>query len=198
MHFESADRSVVRSVRQRDLLNAWTRVYKRERALPLMHQFQPEHLQEEKPDLMYYDIRSENEAYRYLILHSGRNLEQAFGTPSGEGQFLDDVIGSKRMASIAPAFETSIDSRRPVYTASTVYDTGGVQVSYERLVLPFGANNRVQQLIVSLKMISIEGRFTTRDLMRSAARGPSYVLAAVIDREVDASRTALANDVVEI
>ena len=203
MHFERASRSVVRSVRQGDLLNAWLRVFKRERAMPLIHQFEPERLDDEKADLMCYEVKGGAGAFRYLITHGGQNLVQAFGTGRGEGRFLDELVDAERLQYITPAFLACIDARRPVYTVSAVSDVSGVPVSYERLALPFGANNNVQQLIVSLKTISIEGRFETRDLMRRV--GPSYQVCAVIDRDLDApngktadSRTTSADEVVEI
>jgi hypothetical protein len=200
MHFESASRSIVRSVRQSDLLNAWFRVFRRERALPLIHQYRPNRLEDEKPDLMYYDIRHDGDALRFLVLHGGENLVAAFGTGKGEGKFLDELVDAERLKSIVPALAACIEARRPIYTVSAVRDVGGVPVHYERLALPFGANDNVQHLIVSLKTISTEGHFETRDLMRRDARGPAYLTCAVIDRDVDlvSSRLTVADDVVEI
>ena len=48
-----------------------------------------------------------------------------------------------------------------MYTVSTVSDVSGVPVSYERLVLPFGAAGAVQHLIVSLKP---DGPINTKEL----------------------------------
>ena len=54
--------------------------------------------------------------------------------------------------------------------------------SYERLLLPFGSTDAVQQIIGSYKAISIEGGFKIDNLMgiRSKAT-PVSVLNAVID-----------------
>jgi hypothetical protein len=200
MLFESASRSVVRSVRQSDLLNAWLRVSRRERALPLIHQYRPDRLEDEKADLMYHDVQRESDAFRFLILHGGDNLVRAFGTGKGEGKFLDEIVDAERLVSIIPAFIASIEARRPVYTVSAVSDVSGVPVHYERLVLPFGANDSVQHLIVSLKTISTEGRFETRDLMRRDTHGPAYLVCAVIDCDANpiSSRITVADEVVEI
>ena len=200
MYFEGASRSVIRSVRQGDLFNAWLRVYRRERAMPLIHQFEPERLSEEKPDLMYYDVVRNGDSYRYLIQHSGRNLMKAFGTDNTEGKHLDEFLDTERLDFMTPAFVACIDARRPVYTISAVWDVNGIPVSYERLALPFGANDRVQQLIVSLKTISIEGRFETTNLMRPEKQRYSYDLCAVIDRDLDGAQSRLTStdDVVEI
>jgi hypothetical protein len=200
MNFESATRSVVRSVRQSDLLSAWLRIANRERALPLIHQFRPERLDEERADLMYYDVHHTSAAVRFMILHGGDSFVRAFGTSKGEGRFLDELVDAERMTSITPGLLVSIEARRPVYTISAVSDVSGVPVHYERLVLPFGANDNAQHLIVSLKTISTEGRFETRDLMRRAGQGPAYLVCAVIDRDVDSAQPKLApvDDVVEI
>lgn len=200
MHFESVSRSVIRSVRQGDLFNAWLRVYRRERAMPLIHQFDYERLGEEKPDLMFYDVVREGGDYRYLVQHHGRNLMKAFGVDNTEGKHLDQYLDAERLGFMTPAFVACIEARRPVFTVSSVRDVKGIPVSYERLALPFGANDRVQQLIVSLKTISIEGRFETKDLMRAEKQRYSYELCAVIDRDLDGgqSRMVTTDDVVEI
>ena len=62
MKFESSNKSVVRSVKQGELLSAWLRVFRRERAMPLIHQFDVARLDEEKPDLMHYEISARTAA----------------------------------------------------------------------------------------------------------------------------------------
>jgi hypothetical protein len=200
MNFESADRSIVRSVRQGELLNAWQRLFMRDRAMPLIHQYEVARLDEEKPDLMIYDVHRHDDTPRFMIVHGGQNLVRAFGTGKGEGRFLDEVVDAERLKRIVPAFVVSIEARRPVYTVASVSDVNGVPVSYERLVLPFGAGDRVQQLFVSLKTISVERRFETTNLMRLDKTNPSPLVSAVIDRDLDplSARFALADDVVEI
>jgi hypothetical protein len=200
MHFESANRSIVRSVRQGELLNAWLRVFMRDRAMPLIHQYDVARLDDEKPDLMIYDVHRHNDTFRFMIVHGGENLARAFGTGKGEGRFLDEIVDAERLKSIVPALAASVEARRPIYTVSAVSDVNGVPVSYERLVLPFGAGDKVQQLIVSLKTISVERRFETTNLMRLGKQRPSYLVCAVIDRDLDplSARFAVADDVVEI
>jgi hypothetical protein len=73
-----------------------------------------------------------------------------------------------------------------------------VPVSYERLVLLFGAGTKVQQLIVSLKTISVEGSFQTRDLMRVETDAPVYQVSAVIDRGLVLRRITVVDDVIEL
>ena len=201
MKFESANKSVVRSIRQSELLNAWLRIFRRERAMPLIHQYDAVHLNEEKPDLMQYEIRHGDGSIRFMILHGGANLAQTFRTDNREGRYLDEIVDAQRLQSIEPPLLASVETRRPIYTVAAVSDVGGVPVTYERLVLPFGASNTVQQVLVSLKSISIEGRFTTKDLMGPGTNSPSYQVCAVIDRDdlnTPPAKVALADDVFEV
>ena len=56
MDFESANPSIVKSIKQRDLLNTWLRLYAREQQLPRIEEYQPERLADELPDLVYYTV----------------------------------------------------------------------------------------------------------------------------------------------
>ena len=46
-----------------------------------------------------------------------------------------------------------------------VQDADGKDVSYERLLLPFGSGDAVEQIVGSYKSISIEGGFKINNLM---------------------------------
>ena len=62
-----------------------------------------------------------------------------------------------------------------------VQDTDGKDVSYERLLLPFG-NGTVEQIVGSYKAISIEGGFKITNLMGITSKAtPVNVIHAVID-----------------
>ena len=56
LEFESAKPSVVKSIKQRDLLNTWLRLYARAQSLPRLAEYQPERLEDELPDLVYYSV----------------------------------------------------------------------------------------------------------------------------------------------
>ena len=58
MDFESANPTVVKSIKQRDLLNTWLRLYAREQMLPRIGEYHPSRLVDELPDLVYYTIET--------------------------------------------------------------------------------------------------------------------------------------------
>ena len=56
MEFESANPTIVKSIKQRDLLNTWLRLYARGRRIPSMEEYQPSRLADELPDLVYMTV----------------------------------------------------------------------------------------------------------------------------------------------
>jgi hypothetical protein len=82
-----------------------------------------------------------------------------------------------------------------------VQDDDGKDVSYERLLLPFGNGEAVEQIIGSYKSISIEGGFKINNLMGLQPKAvPVILVRAVIDREVTAApaNRGASNEVVEL
>ena len=62
-------------------------------------------------------------------------------------------------------------------------DADGKEVSYERLLMPFGSGEAVQQIVGSFKSISIEGGFKISNLMGLRPKAePAILVRAIIDR----------------
>src|SRR5260370_30260293 len=187
MQSESANPSVVRPVRQRDVLTAWLRAPGRRRGLPALGDYQPERIGAELADMMGFDAEGSGDAARFLITQEGSRLAATYGNEHIDpdkrtNRYLDDAIGPLRYTRVVPSYRACLARKRPTYSISVVQDTDGKDVSYERLLLPFGSADAVQQIIGSYTAISIEGGFKVNNLMgvRSKAT-PISVLNAVID-----------------
>jgi hypothetical protein len=190
MPFESANPSVVRSVKQRDLLNAWLRVLGKDRALPVLGDYKPDRIADEMADMMGFDVEGSGDDARFLITQEGARLTATYGNEhiapdKRTNRYLDDAIGPARYARVVPSYRACLAHKRPTYSVSMVQDADGKDVSYERLLLPFGSGAGVEQIVGSYKAISIEGGFKITDLMgvRSKAT-PVNVINAVIDRDL--------------
>jgi hypothetical protein len=187
MEFVSADPSVIRSIRQRILLNAWLRIPRKPGGLPVVTDFQPQDIADELPDMMRFDVEGQGNDARFLITQEGARLTQTYGNadPSQRiSRYLDDSIGPDRYARVAPYYLTLLARKRPTYSIATVQDADGKDVAYERLLLPFGRTDHVEQIVGSYKTISIEGRFKVDDLMGLAPKTlPVPVVRAVIDSD---------------
>ena len=204
MEFDSANPSVVKSIRQRVLLNAWLRARPQPHALPSVDDFQSDTTGEELPDMMSFNVEGEGESVRFLITHEGTRLTAAYGNDHVDpaqrtNRYLDDAIGPERYARVLPCYRTCLLQKRPAYSISTVLDADGKDVSYERLLLPFGHGDHVKQIIGSYKAISIEGGFKIKDLMGVTPKAvPAIQIRAVIDRDFVPVNRRSADDVVEL
>ena len=206
MQFESARPSVVRSVKQRDLLNAWLRAFDKRGALPRLDDYRPDRIADELADMMGYDVIGAGEHARFLITQEGSRLSATYGNEHIDpdkrtNRYLDDAIGPLRYGRVVPSYRACLAYRRPTYSVSMVQDADGKDVSYERLLLPFGSAEPVEQIVGSYKAISIEGGFKIRNLMGLSSKPvPISVVNAVIDQNIAAkpSRHAAVDDLVEL
>ena len=203
MEFASADPSVVRSIRQRFLLNTWLRAATRHRHLPLLADFQPDRVADDLADMMGFDVIGRGDDARFLITQEGARLTATYGSehidPSERtNRFLNDAIGPVRYANVITLYRTCLAHQRPTYSISMVQDADGKDVSYERLLLPFGSGETVEQIVGSYKSISVEGGFKIDNLMGLTPKAvPVIIVRAIIDREF-ATGAAAANSSDEI
>ena len=183
MDFESANPSVVKSIKQRDLLNTWLRLFARERLLPRIEEYQPARMEEEFPDLVYFTVDPSNWPPRLTIQSDGTRMASAYGH-SGKGRLLDEYLGPRLAPTVMPVYHECIARRLPVYTIANIDDSYGRIVAYERLLMPFSAADNVTHVIASLKTICEDGGFEIRNLMRGNHTLPTTRLRTVIDRDL--------------
>ena len=118
MEFENADPSVVRSIRQRDLLNTWSRAAGNRR-VPLPGDFQPDRVADEMVDMMEYAVVGRGDDARFLITHQGARLADTYGNERVDptdrpNRCLDDAIGPERYASVIELYRACLTHLRPV------------------------------------------------------------------------------------
>ena len=183
MEFQSANPSVVKSIKQRDLLNTWLRLYAREQQIPRIEEYQPSRLADELPDLVYYTVENTPQPPRLTIQSDGTRISNAYGH-TGKGRYLDEYIGARLVPVVMPVYYQCIKRALPVYTISHIDDIYGRIVAYERLLLPFSEGGSVTHIIASLKTISEDGGFEIRNLMRGNDTLPTTKLRSVIDRDL--------------
>ena len=185
MDFTTTAPSVVKSIKQRDLLNTWLRLYSDHGGPPPYRDFRPGRIEDELLDMMVFNVVGQGADARFGIVHAGSRLTTIYGNDrprtEDERRFLDTAIGPVRYAAVYPKYRVCIDNLRPVYSISRVFDSNGTEVSYERLLLPFGSAQRIEHIVGSYKSISLDGRFQFSNLMGPDTRPPIPVLRAIID-----------------
>jgi hypothetical protein len=183
LDFQSANPTIVKSIKQRDLLNTWLRLYARDQRLPRMEEYQPDRLADELPDLVYYTVEPGQQPPRLMIQSDGTRMSSAYGN-TGKGRYLDDYLGARLVPVVMPIYHACLQRGLPVYTISNIDDIYGRIVAYERLLLPFSDGGGVTDVIASLKTISEDGGFEIRNLMRGNDILPTPKLRSVIDRDL--------------
>jgi hypothetical protein len=182
LEFESANPTIIKSIKQRDLLNTWLRLYSRAQLLPRIEEYQPARIEEELPDLVFLTVENAQPP-RLMIESDGARMTIAYGT-RGAGRYLDEYLGTRLAPLIMPIYHECLSRALPVYTIANVDDSFGRIVAYERLLLPFSASSGVTHVIASLKTISEDGGFEIRNLMRGNDSLPTVKRCAVIDRDL--------------
>lgn len=183
MDFASADPSIVKSIKQRDLLNTWLRLFARDQTLPRMDEYQPERIEDELPDLVFLTVNTAEASPRLTIESDGTRMSSAYGN-TGKGRYLDEYLGGRLAPIVMPVYHQCIARRLPAYTIATIDDIYGRIVAYERLLLPFSDGGNVTHIIASLKTISEDGGFEIKNLMRGSDKLPVPKLNTIIDRDL--------------
>lgn len=183
MDFASAAPSVVKSIRQRDLLNTWLRLYARQQASPAIWEYQPARLDEELSDLIYYTVDGSGPAPHLTIQSEGTRISSAYGH-TGKGVLLHDYVGPRLAPFVMPIYHECVARGLPVYSVADVDDIYGRIVAYERLLLPFLTDGKVSHVIASVKTFCEDGGFEIKNLMRGNDALPRPRSRAVIDRDL--------------
>jgi hypothetical protein len=183
LEFQSAGPSVVKSIKQRDLLNTWLRLYVRDQSMPRMSDYQPARIEDELPDMVFYTVDTQAEPPRLTIQSDGTRMSAAYGN-TGKGRYLDEYLGARLAPMVMPVYYVCIARRLPAYTIANIDDIYGRLVAYERLLLPFSDDGNVTHIIASLKTISEDGGFEIKNLIRGNDELPVPELRTVIDRDL--------------
>jgi len=183
VQFESANPTIVKSIKQRDLLNTWLRLYAREQKLPAIGEYNPARIEDELPDLVYMTVQCGENPPRVVIDSDGTRMSSAYGH-TGRGRYLDEYLGARLAPVVMPVYHECIARGLPAYTIAHIDDIYGRIVAYERLLLPFACDGKVSHIIASLKTICEDGGFEIRNLMRGNDTLPVPKLRTVIDRDL--------------
>src|ERR1700684_370492 len=110
MEFASANPSVVRSIKQRELLNVWLRAHAMPppRPLPRIGDYQLDRVADEIADMMEVSVAGQGNNVRFLITQEGARLAATYGNEDDPdrrtNRYLDDAIGPERYARVLPSY----------------------------------------------------------------------------------------------
>jgi hypothetical protein len=180
LKFERALPSVVKSIRQRDLLNSWLRLEQEANRLPRFAQYQPNRITDELLDMVTLQVSRDADRDRFLVIDEGFS-SQTSNSKNGQAVFLDTAMGPERYQVVLPYYQACLEHSRPIYAFAMVKDEDGKEVSYERLLLPFGESGTVDHIVGAYKTMSIEGGFKIKDFGKLNVGDSISITRAVID-----------------
>jgi hypothetical protein len=144
--FEHGTVHSIRSSSQRGLTAAWAQLASQ--GLPAFDQFHPGTRVHDPDQLAAWKVEGTEKQFVFPALYRGRLLDEAFSN-SWTGKTLTEVTPVSLRPAIIGASAECARSGCVIYTILRTYNEAGCSVDFERLLLPFGQNGRVEILVAS-------------------------------------------------
>lgn len=153
MTFRFASVHAIRSESQRALAQYWDRLAAG-RPFPSFTEFRPELAGHDPKQLVVWNIEGAGRLRKFRALYQGENVTKAFNN-AWAGKTMEQVVP---MALRRPALDAAKECANTgcmVYMVLTTWDSQDNRIDCDRLLLPFGSNGKVEQLLGSLQLVSV-------------------------------------------
>ncbi|WP_291863261.1 hypothetical protein [Bradyrhizobium sp.] len=177
MKFENGTIGSIRSISQRGLASCWARLA--QRRLPSFDEFDPGSRVHDPKQLAAWKVEATSAGLEFRALYRGKLLDEAFNE-GWAGKTLTEITPPSLQSVIIGASSHCASSGCAVYTVLRTSDGAGHALDLERLLLPFGDNGRVQVILASLQLVSLEGMVERRSAARKFEAQSQAVLAVRI------------------
>ena len=154
MNFENGTVEGIRSISQRGLAASWARLA--QQGLPSFDQFHPSPGIHDPKQLAVWKVEAGNPELVFRALYRGSLLDEAFNE-GWTGKTLAEVTPPSLRSAIISASAHCASTGCAIYTVLRTIDGAGFALDLERLLLPFGKGGRVQIIVASLQLVSLEG-----------------------------------------
>jgi hypothetical protein len=176
MKFDDVPIHSIKSISQRALLLLWDRL-SRDCNFPSLEDFKPGSRMHDPKELVVWAIEEEDGASRrFRALYQGKSVTEIFNS-AWRGRTMDEVAPEFTRTFAVDTANECADTGCAIYTVFTTTDPNGNRVDCERLLLPLGRDGRVEQIIVSLQLISLEGDFDRKSILGRFQRHIRVTLA---------------------
>jgi hypothetical protein len=162
LYFENGTVHSIRSISQRGLAVAWGRLAKGR--LPSFDQFVCDPRVHDPKQFAVWKVEVNNGQTVFRALYRGGLIGEAFND-GWVGKTLTEVTPPSLQSAIISASDQCATTGRAVYTILRTYDDKGFAINLERLLLPFGKDGRVQVILASLQLISLQGVVDRRSIV---------------------------------
>jgi hypothetical protein len=163
LNFENGTVDSIRSISQRGLIAVWARLASR--GLPAFDQFHPGTRVHDPKQLVAWKVEGTEDHFVFRALYRGPLVDEVF-SKTWTGKTLAEVTPASLRPAIISASDQSARTGCAIYTVLRTYNDAGCPVDLERLLLPFGKSGRVQIIVASLQLISMDGTFERANVVK--------------------------------
>jgi hypothetical protein len=156
MAFEFVSPLAITSQTQRALACHWHELAAGRR-FPAIEDLQPDPGMHDPKQLVIWDVEEDGRQQKFRALYQGGNVSEAFNS-AWAGKTMDQVVPSSLRQLTLEAAHECVASGCVVYMIFSTTDSDGSQVDCQRLLLPFGRDHKVEQLLASLQLSSAQKR----------------------------------------
>ncbi len=168
----------VKSISQYGLLMYWARVAKR-RPFPRIDEFRPSARLHDPKQLLFWNVEERDGERVFRALGHGEYVTESYHSKI-TGSTMGDLAPANMREFALDTANSCVVSGSPVYSVIATHDAEGKRVDCERLLLPFGIDGRVGQLLVSLQLISPDGCFSRGTIFQRFSSQAEVLLSGVL------------------
>jgi hypothetical protein len=176
MNFDNGTVDSIRSTGQRGLAAYWARLALARQGLPPFDQFNPASGVHDPKHIAVWKVEARGGKLDFRALYRGSFIDEAVADP-WVGKTLAEVAPPTLRIPIIEASEHCASIGCAIYTVLRTYDGAGLPVDLERLLLPFGQNGRVQVIVASLQLVSLEAKIERRKVVENFQAQTDVVLS---------------------
>ncbi len=176
MNFENGTVDSIRSVSQRALAAYWARLALTQQGLPPFDQFAPGPQIHDPKQLAVWKVEYHDGQMDFRALYRGSLIDESV-KDEWVGKTLAEVAPPTLRAPIIEGSRHCVSSGCAIYTVLRTCDGAGSSFDLERLLLPFGKKGRVQLILASLQLVSLDGKLERRKVVESFVAQTDVVLS---------------------
>jgi len=155
MLFKFAAPEAIKSVTQRALASYWDRLAGG-RAFPAFTEFEPDATGHDPKQLVVWNIEGAGRLQKFRALYQRDNVAEVFNS-NWAGKTMEQVVPMSLRRITLDAAKECAESGCLIYAIFSTVDANDQRIDCERLLLPFGRDGKVEQLLGSLQLKGSQG-----------------------------------------
>ncbi|MGB6432800.1 MAG: PilZ domain-containing protein [Bradyrhizobium sp.] len=183
----------IKWVNQRTLADYWDRLAAG-RSFPAFTELKSEPGMYDPKQFVVWNVEGQGRQRKFRALYQSENVAEVFGS-SWLGKTMDEVVPMSLRRFTLEAARECVASGCLVYMIVSTIDTNGHRVDCEALLLPFGRNDSVEQILTSLRLRSVQGRVQRKKILGNFKIQTDMLFSGKIRSSVGENRRAQRRNV---